>query len=54
MQLPVQWVLRALLPGVKWLWNEVDKTFPASAKLKNGGAIPLPPPPPNMSSWRGA
>jgi hypothetical protein len=33
-QLPIQWVLVALSPGVKWLVHEADHSPPSSAKGK--------------------
>jgi predicted membrane channel-forming protein YqfA (hemolysin III family) len=34
-QLPIQWVLGALSPGVKWLWCEVDHLPPSGPNIKN-------------------
>jgi len=34
-QPPVQWVLRALLPGVKWPGHEADHTPPSNSTVKN-------------------
>jgi hypothetical protein len=43
-QPPIQWVLRDLFPGVKWLGCETVHSPPSSAKDRNGGAIlPFPP-----------
>lgn len=39
-QPPVQLVLWAVSPGVKWPGCEVDHSTPSSAKAKNGGAVP--------------
>jgi hypothetical protein len=47
-QPPIQWVLGALSPGVKWQGREADHLPPSSVKVKKGGAIP---PLPHMSSW---
>jgi hypothetical protein len=49
-QPPIQWVLGALSPEIKWPGWEPDHSPPSSAKVKNGGTIsPLP-----MSSWHRA
>jgi hypothetical protein len=50
-QPPIQWVPRAVSPGVKPLGCEVYYSPPSSAKVKNGGAMP---PLSHTSSWRGA
>jgi hypothetical protein len=50
-QLPIQMVLGALTPGVKWLGCEADQSPPSSAEVKNDKAIP---PLPNPSSWLNA
>jgi hypothetical protein len=50
-QPPIQWVLEALSPGVKLLGHEDDYSPPASAEVKNDGAIVLPP---IVPSWRNA
>jgi len=34
-QSPIQWVLEALSPEVKWLRHEVDHSSPSSAEVKN-------------------
>jgi hypothetical protein len=34
-QPPIQWILGALSPGVKWLGHEADHSLPSSAKVKN-------------------
>jgi hypothetical protein len=34
-QLPIQWVLGALSPGVNWLRYEIDHCPPSTAKVKN-------------------
>jgi hypothetical protein len=39
-QLPVQWVLGALSPGVKSQGRVANRSPPSSAKVKKGGAIP--------------
>jgi hypothetical protein len=45
---PIQWVLGAILLGVKWQGHEADHSPPPIAKAGNGGAIP---PLSHMSSW---
>jgi hypothetical protein len=47
----IQWVQRDLVPGVKQSYREAHHLPPSSAEVKIGGDNP---PPPNMSSWRGA
>jgi hypothetical protein len=37
---PIQWLLGALPPGVKWPGHEADHSSPSSAKVNNGGALP--------------
>jgi hypothetical protein len=40
---PLQWLLRAFSLGLKWQGSEADRSPPASAEVRNGGAIrPLP------------
>jgi hypothetical protein len=40
---PIQWVPRALFPGVKLLGLKTDHSLPPSAEVKNGRAkLPLP------------
>jgi hypothetical protein len=39
-QPPIQWVLRALYPGLKRPGREADHSPPCSAKVRNTGAIP--------------
>jgi hypothetical protein len=34
-QLPIQWVLGALTPGVKWPGHEADDSPPSCAEVKN-------------------
>jgi hypothetical protein len=34
-QPPIQWLLRILLPGLKWLGHEADHSLPSSAEVKN-------------------
>jgi hypothetical protein len=41
----------AISPGVKRQGREGDHSFPYTAEIKNGGAIP---PLPHTSSWRSA
>jgi hypothetical protein len=48
---PSQWVPEALSLGVKRLGREADYSYPSSAEVKTGGAIP---PLPHMSSWHSA
>jgi hypothetical protein len=48
---PVEWVPRALSPGVNLPGRESDHSPPSSATIKNGGAIPLFS---HTFSWRGA
>jgi hypothetical protein len=50
-QPPIQWVLRALSPGVKRQGREADQSPTSSAEVKNGGATP---PLHLTSSWRSA
>jgi hypothetical protein len=50
-QPPIQWVLGAISPGVKWSEGKADHSPPSSAEVKNGGAIPSLP---HMSSWHSA
>jgi hypothetical protein len=33
-QPPIQWVLGALFPAVKWLWREADHSHPTNAEVK--------------------
>jgi hypothetical protein len=43
-QPPIQWVMGALFPGVKWQGRETYRSPPSSREVKNGAAIsPLPP-----------
>jgi hypothetical protein len=42
-QPPVQWVPGILSLGIKWLGCEADHSPPSTAKIKNGGVIPLLP-----------
>jgi len=53
-QPPVQWVLGALSPGVKWQGCEVevDYSSPSSAEVKTAWSCNLTSP--YMSSWHGA
>jgi hypothetical protein len=44
-QPPIQWVPRALSPGVKWQGHEADHLHQSSVEVKKDGAI-LPPPTP--------
>jgi hypothetical protein len=44
----MQWVLEAVLPGVKRAGREADHSLPSSVEAKHGGAIPHAP------SWGGA
>jgi hypothetical protein len=37
---PIQWVLGALSPRVKWKRREADHSLPSNAEVKNGGATP--------------
>jgi hypothetical protein len=39
-QPPIEWVLGALSPGVKWQVCEADHLPPSSAEVKKGGDIP--------------
>jgi hypothetical protein len=39
-QIPIEWVLDALSPGVYWPGQEANYSPPSSAEVKNGGAIP--------------
>jgi hypothetical protein len=50
-QPPIQWVLWALSPGVKWPGHEADHSPSSAAQVKNGGPIPSPY---HMSSWHSA
>jgi hypothetical protein len=50
-QLPIQLVMGALSPGVKWPSHETYDSPPSSAKVKNVGATP---PLPHMPSWHSA
>jgi hypothetical protein len=50
-QIPIQWVLGAISPGVKQLGYEADHSPPSSAKGKNGGNISTLP---HMTSWHSA
>jgi hypothetical protein len=43
-QPPIQWVQRAVYPGVKRPACEADHSPPSSADVRNGGAIPPLPP----------
>jgi len=47
-QPPIQRVLEALSPGVKWLESEADHSPPSCAKVKNTWSYSSTPP---MSSW---
>jgi hypothetical protein len=43
-QPPLQWILEALSPGVKWPGCEADYLLPSIAEVKNGGTtLPLHP-----------
>jgi hypothetical protein len=44
-QSPIQWVQRALIPGVKRPGSEADHSPPSSVEVENAS----PPPPPNLS-----
>jgi hypothetical protein len=47
----IQWIPGALSPGLKQLGHKADHSLPASAEIKNNGAItPLP----HTSLWLGA
>jgi hypothetical protein len=48
-QPPIQWILRALSPGVKRPGSETDHLPPSSVEIKNGGAVPTLP---HTPSWR--
>jgi hypothetical protein len=50
-QPPIQWVQRAISPGLKRLVCEADHSPPSSAEVRNGGAIP---PKAHMFSWHSA
>jgi hypothetical protein len=46
----IQWQPEAVYPGIKRPGRETDHSSQFSAKVKNGGAIPLLP---DTPSWRG-
>jgi hypothetical protein len=50
-QPPIQWVPGTISLGIKLPGREADYSPPASAEVKNGGAIP---PLPYMPSWHNA
>jgi hypothetical protein len=35
--------IRVISPGIKMPGYEADHSYPSSAEIKNGGAIPVPP-----------
>lgn len=39
-QPPLQWILRASFPGVKWRGCDGEHLLPSSAKVKNDRAVP--------------
>jgi hypothetical protein len=48
---PIQWVLMALSPGVKWLGCEADQSPPISAKVKKAWIYTVTPPWRCMVEW---
>jgi hypothetical protein len=40
-QPPIWWVPGTISPGLKWPGREADHSPPSSAKVENGGAVPL-------------
>jgi hypothetical protein len=50
-QPPVQWIIGAMSPRMKWSWPETDYSSPVCAEVKKGGAIS---PRPYKSSWHSA
>jgi hypothetical protein len=42
-QLPIQWVLGAVLTEVKWLEHKANDSSPSSARMKNEWAYLSPP-----------
>jgi hypothetical protein len=40
---PIQWILEALPPGIKWLGHEDDHSPPFSAEIKNARSYTFPP-----------
>jgi hypothetical protein len=47
----IEWLPGDLSPGIKQQGREADHSYPSSAEVKNGGAIP---PLLHRSSWRSA